>query len=243
MKVELANDLIARKIYEAASVDDKARAMASKFIQDRYSHFCKSKNILLSQQEIAFIQPYLDQLALEPKQKAYIERSRQHLKVMKRRKRIRDASLITLVCTVIFSSWGIWERQRYTKTHQHLTSAQDSIHRLKYAMRNAKPVRNEKQYGQVAPAASLMAFHTLNVQGRITNVQGKPVRQANVQVLGATVKSDNKGRYELHLVLPRQYWNQSPELQIEKEYYQAVSQPLDLDKDQIEWNPILQAKN
>lgn len=248
MKVELANDIIARKVYESASIDDKARAIASKFIQERYTHFCRSKNMLLSTQELAFVQPYLNQLVLGEKQEQYIERSRQKIQNKKRRRRLRDASIVALFCVLILSSWGIWERQRYNKTHerynkthQDLAVAQDSIGRL---LRNARPDnRRNAKYAEPAPAAALAAFHTLHLRGRVTNTKGKPVRQATIEVLGARVVSDNKGRYELHLVLPPQYWSNSPEVSIKKEYYKDATQILDLDKDQLEWNPVLVSKN
>lgn len=243
MKVELANDLIARKIYEAASIDDKARAIANKFIQDRYTHFCRSKNMLLSSQELAFIQPYLQELALEQKQKDYIEKSRQKIQRQRKSKRLRDAGIVALFCVLILSSWGLWERSQRQKTHQNLVVAQDSIGRLLRNARNAQPIANRPESYTTAPTAALMAFHTLHIQGKITNTKGKPIRQAQIQVLGATVKSDNRGRYELHLVLPPKYWGQTPQLYIKKEYYKEASMPLDLDKDQIEWNPILEAKN
>ena len=44
MKIELAHDFIAKKIYEEASIEDKARARASKLLQDRYQHYLSSKN-------------------------------------------------------------------------------------------------------------------------------------------------------------------------------------------------------
>lgn len=243
MKVELANDLIARKIYEAASIDDKARAIANKFIQDRYTHFCRSKNMLLSSQELAFIQPYLQELALEQKQREYIERSRQKIQRQRRTKRLRDASIVALICVLILSSWAMWEHTRYKRTHQNLAVAQDSIGRLLRNARTAQPIANRPENYNTAPTTALMAFHTLHIRGKITNTKGRPIRQAKVQVLGATVQSDNRGRYELHLVLPPKYWGQTPQLYITKEYYKEVSTVLDLDKDKIEWNPILEAKN
>ncbi|MGH1335848.1 MAG: hypothetical protein ACRBFS_06940 [Aureispira sp.] len=239
MKVELVNDLIARKIYEAASIDDKARAIANKFIQDRYTHFCRSKNMLLSRQELAFVQPYLNELVLDTKQKDYIERSKKRIKQTKKRKRLRDASLVALICIAILSSWGIWERHRYTTTHQHLAMAQDSIGVLLNDARNAT---NLEDY-PTAPTTALIAFHTLHIQGKVTNTKGENIEAATIQVLGATVKSDQQGYYELHLVLPPKYWNEAPALYIKKEYYQEASHLLDVDKDQLEWNPVLEAKN
>jgi hypothetical protein len=244
MKVELANDIIARKVYEAASIDDKARAMAKKFVEERYRHFCRSKSILLSRQELAFVQPYLNQLSLSDHQTDFIARSRERIERRKKRKRYRDASIVALFCIVVFSSWGIWERKRYAKAHQDWTYAQDSINRLLRTARNATTVSsNERNNRTPAPTASIIQFHTLVVRGRITNAKGRPIRQATVQVLGATVKSDNKGRYQLHLVLPPQYWSHAPELRIKKEFYQDAFHTLDLDKNKIEWNPVLEERN
>lgn len=239
MKVELVNDLIARKIYEAASIDDKARAIASKFIKDRYTHFCRSKNMLLSRQELAFIQPYLHELVLDKKQTDYIERSKKRIQQTKKRKRLRDAGMVALVCVAVLSSWGMWERHRYTKTHQHLAMAQDSIGLL---LNNARNAPRAKKY-PTAPTTALLAFHTLHIKGQVTNTQGNTIEAAMIQVLGATVKSDEQGYYELHLVLPLKYWNDAPTLHVKKEYYQDMTHSLDVDKDKLEWNPVLAADN
>lgn len=234
MKVELANDFLARKIYEAASIDDKARAVARNFIENSYIRFCGSPQRLLSHQELAFIQPYLDRLSLNSEHKNYIEQSRQKLQRTRRRKRLREGSVVALICIVILSSWGIWERNRYTTTHQNLAIAQDSIGRL---LQNTTS-RNNNEKKNITPAPTT-AFHTLYIKGRISNMNGKPVQEATIQVLGATIKSDHNGYYEIYLVLPPKYWSEAPKLYVKKEYYQEEFHVLDLDKDQLEWNPIL----
>lgn len=233
MRVELVNDIIAKKVYESASVEDKAHAIANKFIKDRYNHFCKSKNMLLSRQELAFIQPYMDKLVLNTKQKDYIARSRQKIEKLRKRKRLRDAGAVALVCVVFLSSWGLWERGRYTVAHNNLAIAKDSIGIL---LRDA---HSDISPASTLPTAPLVTFHTLHVHGRITNRQGAPIQHANVEVLGAIIKSDKEGYYSFNLVLPPPYWKEPPLVSIKKESYQEVAYPLDIDKDQIKWNPIL----
>ena len=240
MKVELVNDLIAKKVYESASVEDKARAIANKFIKDRYNHFSKSKNMLLSRQELAFIQPYMDELVLDTKHKDYIIRSRQKIEKMRKRKRLRDASVVALVCVVFLSSWGLWERNRaniahnrYTIAHNNLAIAKDSIGIL---LRDA---RSEISPASTLPTAPIVTFHTIYIHGRITNIQGAPIQNASVEVLGATIKSDKDGLYSFNLVLPPPYWKEPPLVTIKKEAYQEVVFPLDMDEDEVKWNPVL----
>lgn len=240
MKVELVNDLIAKKVYESASVEDKARAIANKFIKDRYSHFSKSKNMLLSRQELAFIQPYIEELVLDTKYKDYIIRSRQKIERLRKRKRLKDAAVVALVCVVFLSGWGLWERNRYniahnryTIAHNNLAIAKDSIGiLLRDAYSDIKPA-------SILPTAPEVTFHTIYVHGRITDEKGEPIQNASVEVLGATIRSDEDGLYSFNLVLPPPYWKEPPLVTIQKEAYKEVVLPLDIDEDEMKWNPVL----
>ncbi|MCH2045787.1 MAG: hypothetical protein MK212_16845 [Saprospiraceae bacterium] len=47
MKIEIAHDILAKKIYEDASIEDKSRAKAKKLIEDRYKLYKADPKILL----------------------------------------------------------------------------------------------------------------------------------------------------------------------------------------------------
>lgn len=78
MKIELSHDLLAKKIHEKASAEDKMLLRIRNFIQDRFSYFSDNK-ALLSLKDIHYITPYLDKLNLEPHEKRFIRRSKDRI--------------------------------------------------------------------------------------------------------------------------------------------------------------------
>lgn len=78
MKIELSHDLLAKKIHEKASDEDKMLLRIRKFIQDRFAYFNES-NALLSFNDISYIRPYMDKLSLEPHEIRFIRRSKERL--------------------------------------------------------------------------------------------------------------------------------------------------------------------
>lgn len=78
MKIELSHDLLAKKIHEKASDEDKMLLRIRKFIQDRFTYFNES-NALLTFNDISYIRPYMDKISLEPHEKRFIRRSKDRL--------------------------------------------------------------------------------------------------------------------------------------------------------------------
>ncbi|MFT5645465.1 MAG: hypothetical protein ACI976_000135 [Aureispira sp.] len=78
MKIELSHDLLAKKIYDKASTEDKMRMKISNFIRGRFVYF-KENKVLLSKENLDYIAPYLEKLTLEPAELIFIERSKRAL--------------------------------------------------------------------------------------------------------------------------------------------------------------------
>lgn len=78
MKIELSHDLLAKKIYDKASTEDKMRMKISNFIRDRFVYF-KENKVLLSKENLDYIGPYLEKLTLERAELIFIERSKRAL--------------------------------------------------------------------------------------------------------------------------------------------------------------------
>lgn len=94
MKIELSHDLLAKKIYDKASTEDKMLIKIRNFIKDRFAYF-KENNVLLSKEDLNYIEPYLKQLTLERYELIFIDRS-------KRAIRLRRAGVIGIAIAVIF---------------------------------------------------------------------------------------------------------------------------------------------
>lgn len=242
MKIELAHDFIAKKIYEEASIEDKARARAAKLVHDRYQHYLSSKNFLLTERELIYISPFMKRMDLIKAERSYIRESKKAIKRAKIMRRLKDVVLVALLSGIIFSTWGFWERQRFFNASQHLASAQDSINTLlrnqkvdppNYAVDNGN--KNEPNLG-AEPLSPAAFFSTVQLKGKITNEQDEPIAEALIQVMGAQAYTKEDGSYELFLILPPENIGKEITLNISKTNYLPASKSLDTD------NPTIDSK-
>jgi hypothetical protein len=245
MKIELAHDFIAKKIYEEASIEDKARARATKLVHDRYQHYLSSKNFLLTERELVYISPFINRMDLMKAERSYLQESKKAIKRAKIMRRLKDVALVALLSGIIFSTWGFWERQRFFHASKHLASAQDSINIL---LRNQKV--NQSDYSiddghntepslGTEPLSPAAFFSTVEIQGKITNEQDEPIAEALIQVMGAQVYTKGDGSYELFLVLPPENIGKDITLNISKINYLPTSKSVDTDNPTIDSEFIL----
>ncbi|MDW3647024.1 MAG: hypothetical protein R8P61_08175 [Bacteroidia bacterium] len=94
MKVELAHDSLALKIYDKVSADEKTLRKVEKFISDSYAYY-KSRGALLTKEDFEYINPYLEKIDISRDEHDFILKSRRSL----RRKR---NALIMLISAIFF---------------------------------------------------------------------------------------------------------------------------------------------
>lgn len=94
MKIELSHDLLAKKIYDKASTEDKMLIKISNFIKNRFAYF-KENNVLLSKDDLNYIRPYLSLITLEKHEIIFIQRSQQTIS-------LRRALVGALAIAIIF---------------------------------------------------------------------------------------------------------------------------------------------
>ncbi|BDS09524.1 hypothetical protein [Aureispira anguillae] len=94
MKVELSHDLLAKKIFDLASTEDKMLIKVSNFIKNRFAYF-KENSVLLSKEDMEYIRPYLPRITLEKHELIFIQRSQQAIW-------IRRSVMALIVVAVIF---------------------------------------------------------------------------------------------------------------------------------------------
>lgn len=80
MKLELSHDILALKIYNKASTEDKMVIKIRNFIKNRFAYF-KENKVLLSKDDLDYIRPYVHKVNLDPHELIFIKRSRNMLKV------------------------------------------------------------------------------------------------------------------------------------------------------------------
>lgn len=74
MRIELAHDLLAKKIHEKASQEDRKLLEIRQFIQQRFKHFDENK-VLLARDDLNYIKPYLSKIPLKKYELRFIEQS------------------------------------------------------------------------------------------------------------------------------------------------------------------------
>jgi hypothetical protein len=82
MKIELSHDILAKRIYDKASSDDKMLLKVREFLADRLAYYEES-NILLSKADLRYISPFLDELELSTEETNLIDKSDSRLKRIK----------------------------------------------------------------------------------------------------------------------------------------------------------------
>jgi hypothetical protein len=240
MKIELAHDFIAKKIYEEASIEDRARARATKLIHERYQHYLSFNSFLLTERELIYVDPFMERMDLMEGELSYIRESKKVIKKAKLLRRFKDVVLVALLSGIIFSTWGFWERQRFFHVSKNLASAQDSIHVL---LRNQKEGKsdfsmddankNRLNFG-VEPLSPAEFFSTIKLQGKVTNEQNQPIAAALIQVMGAQIYTKRDGSYEIYLVLPPKHMGGNILLNISKANYLPTSKSVDTDNPTID---------
>ncbi len=102
MKIELSHDILARKIYDKSSTEDKLILKIENLIRQDYQRFLDRK-ILMGTQDYEYVAPFLSSLDLLDEEKAFIEKSKRTLDRKQRGRRI----LIVCVMAILALS-GAW---------------------------------------------------------------------------------------------------------------------------------------
>jgi len=112
MKIELTHDLIAKKVRDAVSAQDRARLHAQHIIRVRYELFVTMPQLLLSADEIAFIQPHKASLLLSEDQSAFLARSEKVIATELRWVYLRNFLNVAFLVGAIIAMWALREYRR-----------------------------------------------------------------------------------------------------------------------------------
>jgi len=121
MKIELSHDILAKRIYNKASDEDKMRLKMQEFLQERLSYY-KENGVLLGKTDLNYIAPFLDVITMTEEEEALLKKSKQRLGRKRRRLIVTVAGSIVLL--LIFN--GI-TRMSNSNTSYYLTQEQHQI--------------------------------------------------------------------------------------------------------------------
>jgi hypothetical protein len=72
MKLELSHDILAKKVYDRISAEEKTLRKVERFIRDRY-HFYEGRSNKLRREEINYIAPYLSKVDISAQERFFVE--------------------------------------------------------------------------------------------------------------------------------------------------------------------------
>lgn len=111
MKVILTHDVLAKKVAEKVSVEDKELRKVEQFFERHYDDYKERGNVaLLKKKELEKIKPYIEKLNLSLEEKNFIQESKKAV-----RTRIIIFILSFTLVSVLFVSLGIFS---YTKNQE-----------------------------------------------------------------------------------------------------------------------------
>lgn len=172
MKIEIAHDTLARKVYERASADDKMRLKVSTFLRTRYAEYLERK-ILLSVADLNYIEPYEKELQAlletsEPEKWQFVKRSKQRKYIW----RGVTAAIITGIVITLATLWRGAESQSAMLAIQRdkLETQKDSLKNLtdsleKSRQRGAELLKNlGVKEGELSDAMTALQHHKDSIE-------------------------------------------------------------------------------
>ncbi|BDS09522.1 hypothetical protein [Aureispira anguillae] len=133
MKIELSHDILAKRIYDKSSVEDKMRIKIHQLLNDHLTLY-EENNVLLSKDDLIYINPFLDSIELTPKEYKLVKKSEQFI----RRKRYRLYFLVAIVAALLIAfnliTWSANEQNeallQEEEEHVQLLQTEDSLRTL-----------------------------------------------------------------------------------------------------------------
>lgn len=104
MKLELAHDIIAQKIAEKVSVEDKQIRKINAFIKARFKVYSLRKTALLEKEDINYIQPFLEKLDLNSEEKKFLNTSIRNIRNKKIILIAVGISIISIIAAIGFTA-------------------------------------------------------------------------------------------------------------------------------------------
>ena len=95
MKIELSHDILAQKVYERVSLEDKRLREVERLVRERYAFYQGEPK--LGQEEVDFVKPYLKKVDLTANERSFVEQSRKRIVARRRRRLLTIAAVVLAI--------------------------------------------------------------------------------------------------------------------------------------------------
>lgn len=146
MKIELAHDIIAVKIWEQLPEKDKQIRQIKRSFLQRYLDYDKGKGSLLGEKELLAWDKYIPRLDLTSNQHIFIEKSRNAISKLKILRRLAFFALIIL--TLLAIGAAIWAWQKQIEANTKAVALEKAFVRIKTEQKEKAQSNYEKYLAQ-----------------------------------------------------------------------------------------------
>ena len=99
---EFSHDSLAKRVFDRLSIKEKSLLEIKQFLNQEYSNY-KTRNVLLSKEDLDYVNPYLDDLEIEEEKRVLIDKSKKELNRKK-----RTSFIVTTVVIVLLSFLSVY---------------------------------------------------------------------------------------------------------------------------------------
>lgn len=117
MKIELSHDILAKKVYEEASAEDKLRLKVEHLVRERYQQY-QERKVFMGKEDMEYIHAHLRILDLSEEELAFVELNEKKLQSEKNRKRRIALSIIVALFALLMLTSISWIRSENSKSAQ-----------------------------------------------------------------------------------------------------------------------------
>lgn len=201
MKLELSHDALAKSIFEKFSAEDKMRVQIRKLLTDRLVYY-KTRQTLLSKDDLNYIDPYIDTIELERDQLELVRESKKYLK--RKKKQLTFIVTGAIVLLLVFNLITFFLNRTNTVLLQEeeervrALAKEDSLKQL--AERHADTLYQQLLATNPEFTQQLIAsFDTLKMTNKMVEKERNIAQSATLSNLGEEALEQNDKNYAFKL--------------------------------------------
>lgn len=208
MKIELAHDSLANRIYQLASSEDKTLLKMRAFVETRYAYF-KENHIWLSKEDLNYVSPYLDKIQLSSDERTFIRRSKRFNN--KRRIFTLAGGILSLLILVVLTmvSMSQWNNLSTIKAQQQvqldrlenaLAEREKAEKRAELILSGEIDINNLDLNDSLLLKELMIRYDTLAKEQQINETERDIAQSATLSNLAASAKEQGDKKSALELV-------------------------------------------
>lgn len=174
MKVELAHDILAKKVYEKASSEDKMILKIEQLIARNYERY-QERNILMSSEDMEYIAPFLSLVTITPEEKAFVKKSQNAIEQAQRNRR-----RLLLAIIAILAAFGIFASYQYYQARAAKNKAEEA---REYAVKQKIEADDAKNKAELAKKDADIQRDSATKARQIAEMAKKDIEQQRDSIL------------------------------------------------------------